>query len=153
MKTGAVTERVKLVPYMIIDFINIAFIFVIPAHWIWDENGWLRKMGAFDFGGAAVIHITGGIIALVGALMVGPRDERFGARSDEYQMSNPVYPLLATLVLLTQWIGFNCGATVAVSGGKSVLQSIALRFCYEDSFYLDNFAVKTAKRKCWTNFF
>ena len=135
------------------DFINIAFIFVIPSHWIWDENGWLKKMGAFDFGGAAVIHIAGGIIALVGAVMVGPRDERFGARRDEYQMSNPVYPLLATLILLTQWIGFNCGATVAVSGGKSILQSIKLRFCYGYSFYLDNIVVKATKRKCWLKFF
>lgn len=121
MKIGAVTERIKLLAYMIMDFLNVGLIFVFPAHWMWGDNGRLQKVGALDFAGSSVIHMSGGTIALVGAIMLGQRDQRFGKKSAEYKMSKPVYALLGTLLLLMQWIGFNCGATIAMSGGKLIL--------------------------------
>ena len=70
---------------MIMDFLNVGLIFVFPAHWMWGDNGRLQKVGALDFAGSSVIHMSGGTIALVGAIMLGQRDQRFGKKSAEYK--------------------------------------------------------------------
>lgn len=114
--SGAVAERVKLSSYMIFAFINTGLVYVFPAHWMWDENGWLYKEGALDFAGTSVVHMAGGISALVAAIILGPRRNRFGANKEKYYMASPTNFVLGGMLLWWGWIGFNCGSTFAVTG-------------------------------------
>ena len=116
--TGAVSERISLSVYMIFAFLNTGLIYVLPAHWVWNRNGWLYILGARDFAGSSVVHMSGGIAALVAAKILGPRNERFGNKLNEYKMTNPMFILLGTLMLTLGWFGFNCGSTIAISGGE-----------------------------------
>ena len=113
---GAVAERVKLSSYMIFAFINTGLVYVFPAHWMWDENGWLYKKGALDFAGTSVVHMAGGISALVAAIILGSRINRFGENKEKYYMASPTNFVLGGMLLWWGWIGFNCGSTFAVSG-------------------------------------
>ena len=103
---------------MIFAFLNTGLIYVLPAHWVWNHNGWLYILGARDFAGSSVVHMSGGIAALVAAKILGPRNERFGNKFNEYKMTNPMFILLGTLMLTLGWFGFNCGSTRALSGGE-----------------------------------
>ena len=116
--TGAVSERISLSVYMIFAFLNTGLIYVLPAHWVWYHNGWLNNLGARDFAGSSVVHMSGGIAALVAAKILGPRNGRFGNKFNEYKMTNPMFVLLGTLMLTLGWFGFNCGSTLAISGGE-----------------------------------
>ena len=103
---------------MIFAFLNTGLIYVLPAHWVWYRHGWLKNLGALDFAGSSVVHMSGGIAALVAAKILGPRNERFGNKFNEYKMTNPMFILLGTLMLTLGWFGFNCGSTRALSGGE-----------------------------------
>jgi Amt family ammonium transporter len=75
------------------------------AHWCWDPNGWLAKLGMIDFAGSAVVHIVGGTAALVGAMLCGPRTGRFrevdGKReSVDQTVAHPGHSVLGKRVLL-----------------------------------------------------
>ena len=101
---------------MIFATINTSLVYVFPAHWMWG-NGWLYDEGAFDFAGSSVVHMSGGAAALVASLVLGPRHERF-VNPEKYLMSSPTNVILGTFFLWWGWIGFNCGSTFALSGGK-----------------------------------
>ena len=103
---------------MIFAFLNTGLIYVLPAHWVWNPYGWLNYLGALDFAGSSVVHMSGGIAALVAAKILGPRNERFGNKFNEYKMTNPMFILLGTLMLTLGWFGFNCGSTRAISRGE-----------------------------------
>lgn len=86
---------------------------------MWDDNGWLKKLGAYDFAGGCVVHVTGGAAALVGAVILGPRTGRFDRHCEsEFRPSKPMNILIGTFLLWFGWIGFNCGSAFGVSGGK-----------------------------------
>ena len=103
---------------MVFAFLNTGLIYVLPAHWVWNPYGWLNYLGALDFAGSSVVHMSGGIAALVAAKILGPRNERFGNKFNEYKMTNPMFILLGTLMLTLGWFGFNCGSTRAISRGE-----------------------------------
>jgi len=125
---GAVAERIQLSSYMIFVFVQATFTYSIPAHWMWDEQGWLAKKGAFDFAGASVVHMTGGAAALVAALFLGARRGRFSLHEKEpFAMSSPTNVILGTFFLWWGWIGFNCGSTFAVTNGINCCK-LFLRF-------------------------
>jgi len=115
--SGAVAERVKLPAYMIFAVINTGLIYVFPAHWMWDENGWLYKGGAMDFAGSSVVHMAGGAAALAATLVLGPRHGKYDGSRD-YYMASPTNVVLGVFFLWWGWIGFNCGSTFAMSGGS-----------------------------------
>jgi Amt family ammonium transporter len=88
--------------YNYYSFFMSAFIYPVVVHWVWTPNGWLRTLGMIDFAGVSVVHLVGGIAALVGAVMCGPRIERFryegGKRiAVEQPVSNPTHSILGTL--------------------------------------------------------
>lgn len=116
MCIGAVAERVHLPSYMIFAAINTGLIYVFPAHWAWG-GGWLSEQAFFDFAGSSIVHMSGGIAALVGAIILGPRHGRFENTGVTYGMSSPTNIILGTFFLWWGWIGFNCGSTFAVTGG------------------------------------
>jgi len=102
--SGAVAERTRLVAYFSFTSLSTGFVYPVITHWAWSENGWLANLGFVDFSGSAVVHITGGSAALVGAILVGPRIGRF--------KNGRVFPLpghsvvLVTLGYFLLWFGF-----------------------------------------------
>lgn len=122
--SGAVAERANLQAYMVFSFTNtLAFCF--PAYWVWGDHGWLKKLGVIDVGGASPVHLVGGVAGLVGTIMLKPRRNKFTASGRKQKMASPMNVLLGTfmLALWWGWLGFNCGSTFGVSGGKWKLAS------------------------------
>ena len=70
--SGAMAERTNLKAYILFSFLN-ALSYVFPAHWIWDDRGFLKKMGVVDIAGCGPVHIVGGISGLIATLMLKPR--------------------------------------------------------------------------------
>ena len=71
--SGAMAERTKFISYCIYSGVISLFVNPVEAGWVWNSQGWLAQMGFHDFAGSAAIHSVGGITALIGAIMVGPR--------------------------------------------------------------------------------
>jgi Amt family ammonium transporter len=95
------------------------------AHWVWGTGGWLRNMGALDFAGGTVVHVSSGVSALVAALIIG---RRRGYPNTPMPPHNLPYTLLGTGLLWFGWFGFNAGSAVtagAVSTGAFIATHLA----------------------------
>ncbi|KAI8793440.1 ammonium transporter 3 [Biomphalaria glabrata] len=121
--SGAIAERTRYLAYMIFSFFN-TFVFCIAAHWVWSEHGWLKKMGVVDIAGDGPVHLVGGAVSLIGAIMIKPRAKRFTPQ-DDHEMGSPSGTLLGLFVLWWGWLAFNCGSTYGISEGKWKLASRA----------------------------
>ena len=102
--TGSFAERIRLWPYIIFLVFFLLFIYTPVAHWMWNPEGFLYKLGAIDFAGGTVVHMTAGWASLAGAIFLGRR---------KVQISNPAqvpYVLLGTGLLWFGWFGFNAGS-------------------------------------------
>ena len=130
--SGAMAERTNLKAYALYSFLN-TLTYSIPAHWIWDDKGWLRAMGAVDIAGCGAVHLVGGVSGLVATLMLKPRTGRFDPNSPPKHMSSPTNVLLGTFMLWWGWLGFNCGSTFGISGMKWKLAS---RFVFFSVFLM-----------------
>ena len=75
--SGAMLERVNFKAFLIYSTIISGFVYPVVGHWAWSEHGWLNQLGFHDFAGSSSVHGLGGIIALVGAAIVGPRIRRY----------------------------------------------------------------------------
>lgn len=117
---GAVAERFKFNTHVFCSIILCGFLYPVYGHWIWG-NGWLANLpfgeGVKDFAGSGVIHGTGGLVAFVGAWMVGPRFGKYNPDGSPNMIHghNLSYIVLGTLFLLFGWFGFNAGSTLAAS--------------------------------------
>ncbi len=107
--SGAVVERMKFTTFMVFMLLWSVLVYSPVAHWFWG-GGWLQKMGALDFAGGAVVHITAGFSALVAALMVGPRREY---RVQPLRPHNLPFTILGAGLLWFGWFGFNAGSALA----------------------------------------
>ena len=109
--SGAMAERTKFLSYCIYSAIISLVIYPIEAHWIWG-GGWLAQMGFHDFAGSCAIHLVGGVTALIGAAMVGPRIGKF--TKDKKPVAIPGHSLtlgaLGCFILWFGWYGFNGAA-------------------------------------------
>lgn len=115
--TGAMAERTDFVAKIIYTIVVGAFIYPVVVHWIW-AGGWIAALGFWDFAGSAVVHTTGGVIALVGAWMLGPRPNRkFGEFPPPHNMA---LATLGTMILWLGWYGFNPGSTLVMGDGGLV---------------------------------
>ncbi len=112
---GAMAGRTRLTTYMFYSFFN-TFTYVFPAHWMWSEQGFLRKMGAVDVAGAGPVHLVGGFSALVATLYLKLRTGRF-EKDYDLEMASPTNAVLGTFMLWWGWLGFNCGSTFGISKG------------------------------------
>ena len=123
--SGAMAERTKFLSYCIYSAVISAVIYPIEAHWIWG-GGWLSQLGFHDFAGSTAIHMVGGIAALVGAWMLGPRIGKFTKHSDGTVQVNAFpghnLPLgcLGCFLLWCGWYGFNGAACTTVDQLGSV---------------------------------
>ena len=115
---GAVAERMKITAYLAYAFLIVAIIYPIYGHWVWG-GGWLSALGtpAVDFAGSGVVHAIGGLAALAGAIMVGPRIGRFNDDGSVNPMPghNMAYVVVGTFILFFGWFGFNTGSTLAAT--------------------------------------
>ncbi len=113
--SGAMSERTRITAYLAYSFLITAIIYPISGHWVWSENGWLAQMGFHDFAGSGVVHAVGGLVALVGAKMVGPRLGKFGQDGTvkEFPPHSVPFIVLGGLILFLGWFGFNGGSTLS----------------------------------------
>ncbi|MBZ0296940.1 MAG: ammonium transporter [Anaerolineae bacterium] len=110
--TGAMAERTDFVGDIIYSGIIALVIYPIVVHWVWG-GGWLAQRGFLDFAGSTVVHSVGGVIALVGAIMLGPRKGRvFGSPPRPHNMA---LATIGTMILWFGWYGFNPGSTLGMS--------------------------------------
>jgi Amt family ammonium transporter len=115
--TGAMAERTNFIGKIIYTAIVAAIIYPVVVHWIWG-GGWIFQRGFFDFAGSTVVHMTGGIIALIGAMMLGPRVGRvFGNMPRPHNLA---LATLGALILWFGWYGFNPGSALAMSNNGLV---------------------------------
>ena len=113
---GAVAERMKFVAYLGYAFLLSAFIYPVVGHWVWG-GGWLADLNFHDFAGSTVVHGVGGVSALVGAWLLGPRFGRFGADGSPHVIAGHNMPLvgMGVFILWFGWFGFNAGSTLGFS--------------------------------------
>jgi ammonia channel protein AmtB len=121
--SGAMAERTKLTSYIIFSYFN-TLTYCFPAHWMWAENGFLRQLGCIDVAGSGPVHLLGGISALIGAVLLGPRMGRYdNPDQGDVQPCNPTNSVLGLFMLWWGWLAFNAGSTYGISGGKWKLAS------------------------------
>lgn len=110
--SGAMAERTKFVSYCIYSFVISLIVYPIEAHWVWGPDGWLSAMGFHDFAGSAVIHYVGGLTALIGAKILGPRIGKFNKDGSPNGIPghNLTIGALGCFILWFGWYGFNGAA-------------------------------------------
>ena len=123
--SGAMAERCKFLSYCIYSGIISALVYPIEAHWIWG-GGWLSQLGFHDFAGSCAIHMVGGISALIGAKILGPRIGKFTKKSDGSIQPNAIpghnltLGALGCFILWFGWYGFNGAACTSTGQLASV---------------------------------
>ncbi|MBQ8921621.1 MAG: ammonium transporter [Oscillospiraceae bacterium] len=123
--SGAMAERTKFLSYCIYSGVISALVYPIEAHWIWG-GGWLSQLGFHDFAGSCAIHMVGGIAALVGAKILGPRIGKFTKKSDGSIQPNAIpghnltLGALGCFILWFGWYGFNGAACTSTGQLASV---------------------------------
>ena len=111
--TGAFAERVRFSSYLIFITLFSLFVYMPLAHWTWHPQGFLRQWGVLDFAGGTVVHMSAGIAALVGAVVLGRRTAHVEKVS--HAPANIPYVLLGTGMLWFGWFGFNAGSALAAN--------------------------------------
>jgi len=108
--TGAFAERMKFSSFLVFSLLWATFIYDPLAHWVWGVGGWVRNLGALDFAGGTVVHISSGVSALVCALVIG---KRRGYGKEHMAPHNLPMTVLGASMLWFGWFGFNAGSAVA----------------------------------------
>jgi Amt family ammonium transporter len=111
---GALAERVKFTSYILFIILFSIFVYAPLAHWSWHPDGFLFKMGALDFAGGTVVHISAGCAALAGALLLKRR--KVHLERAEIPPANVPYVLIGTGLLWFGWFGFNAGSALGANG-------------------------------------
>jgi len=131
--TGALAERWKFISFVLLSFAVATVIYPIYANWVWG-GGWLSQLGTnyrlghghVDFAGSSVVHLTGGVISLVGAKLLGPRIgkyDRFG-KAQPIPGHNIPMALLGTFILAFGWFGFNAGSTLGATDTRIAIVAV-----------------------------
>ncbi|MDD6266652.1 MAG: ammonium transporter [Clostridium sp.] len=123
--SGAMAERTKFVSYCIYSAVISAVVYPIETHWVWG-GGWLAQMGYHDFAGSSVIHMVGGLTALIGAALLGPRIGKFVKKDGKvtkvnaFPGHNLVIGALGVFILWFGWYGFNGAAATTTDQLASI---------------------------------
>src|SRR6476620_669483 len=110
--TGAFAERKRFGSFVLFTILWSILIYSPIAHWVWSVDGWLFKLGALDFAGGTVVHISSGVSALVVALMIGKRH----MNGDSKEPHDVPMTVLGAGLLWFGWFGFNAGSAVSAGG-------------------------------------
>ena len=111
--SGAFAERFRFATYLVFTLAWTTLVYDPVAHWVWAEGGWLFKLGALDFAGGTVVHVTAGVSAIVCALVVGKRLKYPHERPLPHNLT---MTLTGAGLLWFGWFGFNAGSALAASG-------------------------------------
>uniref|UniRef100_A0A7S2G2J5 Ammonium transporter AmtB-like domain-containing protein n=1 Tax=Haptolina brevifila TaxID=156173 RepID=A0A7S2G2J5_9EUKA len=118
--SGAVAERATTTCYLIYSCMLTAFVYPVIVHWQWG-GGWSYQDGAKDYAGSGVVHMTGGLAAIIGAAIIGPRRGRFeggmccSVKTSEMPTTSIVFSTIGTMLLWWGWYGFNTGSTLGIT--------------------------------------
>lgn len=125
--SGAMAERTKFISYCIYSAVISAVVYPIEAGWIWNSNGWLAKLGFHDYAGSTAIHMVGGIAALIGAAILGPRIGKYVKDKKTGSIKVKAIPghsltmgALGVFILWFGWYGFNGAAAKDVDTLASI---------------------------------
>lgn len=111
--SGALVERMRFRAYLAFVLLWTTLVYDPLAHWVWGDGGWLGELGALDFAGGTVVHVSAGTSALVAALLLGPRRD---FRRAPLVPHNVPFTLLGAGLLWFGWFGFNAGSALAADG-------------------------------------
>jgi Amt family ammonium transporter len=131
--TGAMAERWRFSAFLVYGLFMSALLYPLYGNWVWG-GGWLSQLGAnvglghghVDFVGSSVVHMTGGLTGLAGAIVLGPRLGRFRADGTIGAMPGHNLPMavVGTLILAFGWFGFNAGSTLSASSPRIALVAV-----------------------------
>lgn len=111
--TGAFAERMKFSAFAIFTTLWLLLVYAPLAHWVWAPGGWIRELGALDFAGGAVVHISAGLAGLAGAIVLGRRHNLKAAAVPPHNLP---LTMLGAGILWFGWFGFNAGSALSASG-------------------------------------
>ncbi|NPV29848.1 MAG: ammonium transporter [Firmicutes bacterium] len=111
--TGSFAERMRFPAFLVFTLLWTTFIYDPLAHWVWGVGGWLRNLGALDFAGGTVVHISSGVSGLITALVLG---RRLGYRSEPMVPHDLPMTVLGAALLWFGWFGFNAGSALSANG-------------------------------------
>ncbi len=119
--SGAMAERTKFSAYCLYSLAISAVIYPVSGHWIWG-GGWLSELGFHDFAGSTAVHMAGGVAALVGAYLLGPRIGKYNSAGEAQAIPghNLIVGALGVFILWFGWFGFNGGSTVSATGDDTL---------------------------------
>lgn len=119
--SGAMAERTNFLAYCIYSAVISGIIYPISGHWIWG-GGWLADLGFHDFAGSTAVHMVGGVAALIGAMILGPRIGKYDKNKKSRAILGHSLPLaaLGVFILWFCWFGFNGGSTVSADGDEAL---------------------------------
>lgn len=112
--SGAMAERTQLKGFIVFIMLMTSWIYPVVVYWGWSGHGFLTEAGFIDFAGSGIVHLVGGVAALLGSIIVGPRTGRFGAPDSDFDAHNVPFSVLGTFALWFGWYGFNPGSTLAM---------------------------------------
>ena len=107
--TGAIAERITFKAFVVFTLLWSTLVYAPIAHWVWGNGGWLRTLGALDFAGGTVVHVSSGVSALVAALVVG-------RRLVKTEPHDATMTILGAGLLWFGWFGFNAGSALSAGG-------------------------------------
>jgi len=114
--SGAFAERFKFSAYLVFTLLWALIVYNPVAHWMWGIGGWLRNLGALDFAGGTVVHLTAGVSALAAVFVIGKRK---GYGHDNLAPHDLPMTVLGAAILWFGWFGFNAGSALAADGLSS----------------------------------
>ncbi len=122
--SGAMAERTKFSAYCIYSSAISLFIYPVSGHWIWG-GGWLSKLGFHDFAGSTAVHMVGGICALIGAAILGPRIGKYDKKGKPRAIlgHNLTFAALGVFILWFCWFGFNGASTVGMDTDELMISA------------------------------
>ena len=120
--SGAMAERTKFISYCIYSLMISLLVYPVSGHWIWG-GGWLSQLGFHDFAGSTAVHMVGGVSALVGAKILGPRIGKYDEQGKPRAIlgHNLSIAALGVFILWFCWFGFNGCSTVSMTGDDTLV--------------------------------
>ncbi|MDF2986217.1 MAG: ammonium transporter, partial [Eubacterium sp.] len=121
--SGAMAERTKFIVYCIYSMVISGIVYPVSGHWIWG-GGWLEQLGFHDFAGSTAVHMVGGVAALVGAKMLGPRVGKYDrdGKPKAIPGHSVVIGALGVFILWFGWFGFNPGSALSATGDAALIR-------------------------------
>lgn len=112
---GAIAERGRLLPSIVIGFIWTTVVYCPQAYWVWNANGWLYTLGALDFAGGGPVHISSGMASLAYSLYIGKRADCPAKGNVKFRPKDPILVMIGATLIWFGWFAFNSGTGLAVN--------------------------------------